>query len=76
MNHMDDINEMLDILREQLVDAETDLIKKKGARREIKEMKDISDADYEYSNAQVTEAQARITRLERRMGEILSETGV
>ena len=41
-----------------------------------REAEDIIDADYEYSNAQVTEAQARITRLKSRIDEILSETGV
>lgn len=73
---MDDINRMLDMLREQLADAEADLAEKKEARRTIREMKDIIDADYEYSNEKVTGAQARITRLERRIDEILSETGV
>ena len=73
---MDDINHLLDVLREQLADAEADLAKKKEARRAIKEMKDIIDADYEYSNEKVRGAQARTTRLERRIDEVLSETGV
>ena len=73
---MDDVNHMLDVLREQLADAEADLAEKKEARRAVKEMKDIIDADYEYSNEKVRGAQARITRLERRIDEILSETGV
>ena len=73
---MDDINHMLAVLRGQLADAEADLAEKKEARRAIREVKDIIDADYEYSNEQVREAQARITRLERRIDEILSETGV
>ena len=73
---MDDTNRMLDILRKQLVDAKADLAEKKEVRRAIREMKDIIDADYEYSNEKVKRVQARITRLERRIEEVLSKTGV
>ena len=73
---MDDINQMLDVLRGQLADAEVDLAEKKEARRAIKEMKDIIDADYEYSNEKVREAQSKITVIERVIDRILSETGV
>ena len=45
-------------------------------RRAIKEMKDIIDADYEYSNEKVREAQSKITVIERVIDRILSETGV
>ena len=73
---MDDTNRMLDVLRGQLADAEADLAEKKEARRAIKEMKDIIDADYEYSNEKVREAQSKITVIERVIDRMLSETGV
>ena len=47
-----------------MANAKADLAEKE-ARRAIREMKDIIDADYEYSNEKVRGAQARITRLER-----------
>ena len=73
---MDDINHMLAVLRGQLADAEADLAEKKEARRAIREVKDIIDADYEYSNEQVREAQSKITIIERIIDKILSDTGV
>lgn len=73
---MDDINHMLAVLRGQLADAEADLAEKKEARRAIREVKDIIDADYEYSNEQVREAQSKITVIERIIDKILSDTGV
>ena len=47
---VDDTNHLLDELRGYLADAEVDLVEKKETRRVIKEMKDVVDADYEYSS--------------------------
>ena len=73
---MDDVNSMLERLRNKIADAEADVADKKESRRIAKEKKDIAESEYEYYSKRVTAAQERVTRLRKNMKDILTETGV
>lgn len=73
---VDEVNRMLERMRNVIADAEADVADKKEARRIAKERKEAAEAEYERYDRQVTAAQERVTRLKRSMNDLLAETGV